>query len=154
MPPADAPLLLEVKGLKVGYPAQKRMVTPVNGLDLSIHEREVVGLLGDAGSGKSTAALAMLGLVRPPGRILAGEVRFLGKDLLKLPPEDLRAIRGKDLALIVQNPRGALHPMLPVGRQISNAYRAHSEANSKEGWRRAVDLLRNVGINDPERGSP
>ena len=151
MPPADAPLLLEVKGLKVGYPAQKRMVTPVNGLDLSIHEREVVGLLGDAGSGKSTAALAMLGLVRPPGRILAGEVRFLGKDLLKLPPEDLRAIRGKDLALIVQNPRGALHPMLPVGRQISNAYRAHSEANSKEGWRRAVDLLRNVGINDPER---
>ena len=151
MPPVEGKVLLEVNGLSVGYPVGKRMVTPINGLDFAIREREVVGLLGDAGSGKSTAALAMLGLVRPPGRILAGTVRFLGRDLLTLPPKELRAIRGKDVALIVQNPRGALHPMLPVGRQISNAYRAHGSASSKAGWERAIDLLRNVGINDPER---
>jgi oligopeptide/dipeptide ABC transporter ATP-binding protein len=151
MPPGDAALLMQVKGLKVGYPVGKQMVTPIDGLDFEIREREVVGLLGDAGSGKSSAALALLGLTRPPGRILAGEVNFLARNLLALPPEEQRAIRGKQIGLIVQNPRGALHPMLPVGRQIGNAYRAHAQANAAEGKRRAIDLLRKVGINDPER---
>lgn len=143
--------MLEVEGLTVGYPVAGRMSCPVEGTSFSVREREVVGLVGDAGSGKSTVALALLGLCRPPGRILSGSVRFGGRDLLSLPDEKLRAIRGRDIGIIVQNPRAALNPMLRVGRQIGYAFQAHNRATGKQARRQAVDMLRMVGINDPER---
>jgi peptide/nickel transport system ATP-binding protein len=151
MPPDDAAPLLEASDLAVGYPGRRSVHEPISGLSFALREREIVGLLGDAGSGKSTAALALIGLVRPPGRILRGSVRFEGRDLLTMRDEALRAVRGREIGLIVQNPRGALHPMLRIGRQIGNAYRAHHEASAAEGRARAVDLLRQVGINDPDR---
>ena len=147
----DAAPLLEVSGLRVEYPVGRNAVAPIAGLSFVVNERETVGLLGDAGSGKSTAALALLGLTRPPGRIAAGSVKFRGRDLLTMPAEDLRRLRGKDIGLIVQNPRGALHPMLRIGRQIGNAFKAHASATSGEARARAIDLLKSVGINDPER---
>jgi oligopeptide/dipeptide ABC transporter ATP-binding protein len=150
-PAAAAAPLLEVRGLSVGYAAPEGLVVPVEDLSFAIAPREVVGLVGDAGAGKSTAALALMGLVRPPGRILAGEVRFAGRDLLAMSEDDRRAIRGRDIGIIVQNPRAALNPMLKVGRQIGHVFRAHNPAGAAEARARAVELLRMVGINDPER---
>ncbi len=142
------PPLMEVAGLSVGY---GRGRPAVNGLDLTIRAGEIVGLLGESGCGKSTTAYALLGLVRPPGRILAGAVRFNGRDLLRLPPEDLRQLRGRDIGLIVQNPRSALHPILRVGAQIGTAWRTHNKGTARVARERAIEMLRLVGINDPER---
>lgn len=143
--------LLSVRDLRVGYDVPGGMVTPVAGASFDVREREVVGLVGDAGSGKSTTALALLGLARAPGRILGGSVTFAGRDLLTLPDEEIRRIRGREIGIIVQNPRAALNPMLRVGRQIGHAYRAHNRATKAEARAQAVEMLRLVGINDPER---
>jgi oligopeptide/dipeptide ABC transporter ATP-binding protein len=123
----------------------------VRDLTLSIAPGEIVGLIGEAGCGKSTAALALLGLVRPPGRVVSGSMLMDGADLFRLPREKLREIRGRDVGLIVQNPRGALNPLLTVGRQIETVYRAHTGASAKDARLHAIEMLRGVGINDPER---
>lgn len=136
--------LLHASNLRVSYGD----TTPVDGVNLTINPREVVGLVGDAGSGKSTLALALLGLARPPGRI-TGRVDFGGQDLLTLPDEAIRQIRGRDIGIIVQNPRAALNPMLRVGRQIGYAHAAHNPPTDTRA--KAVEMLRLVGINDPER---
>ena len=150
MTAAEAPML-EVRDLSVAYGEGRDAVRPIDGLSFTLRQREIVGLIGEAGSGKSTAALALMGLARPPGHIVGGQVAFEGRDLLAMNDEALRRIRGRDIGIIVQNPRGALNPMLKVGRQIGNAYRAHNKANRGDGKRRAIDMLRMVGINDPER---
>jgi oligopeptide/dipeptide ABC transporter ATP-binding protein len=146
-----ASTILAVRDLKVGYPVEGGTFVPVRNLTFSIAEREVVGLVGDAGSGKSTAALALVGLTRPPGRIMNGRVEFLGEDLLAMSEDRLRAIRGRDIGYIVQNPRGSLNPMISVGRQIEYAYLAHNEAGRSDSRSHAIDMLKMVGINDPER---
>ncbi|MEM1430542.1 MAG: ABC transporter ATP-binding protein [Pseudomonadota bacterium] len=146
-----ASVLMAAEGLTVGYPTAEGVVRPLQGFDLTLREREIVGLIGDAGSGKSTAALALMGLVRPPGRIEAGRVALDGTDLMSLDEDRLREMRGREIGVIVQNPRAALNPMLRVGRQIGNVYRAHNDATAAEARARAVEMLRLVGINDPER---
>jgi oligopeptide/dipeptide ABC transporter ATP-binding protein len=143
--------LIEVRDLQVTYRTEKAATRPVDGVSFSINPREVVGLIGDAGSGKSTTALALLGLARPPGKITGGQILFGGQDLLSLPDEALRAIRGRDIGIIVQNPRASLNPMLRVGRQIGFAYQAHNRATNAEAQKQAIEMLRMVGINDPER---
>jgi oligopeptide/dipeptide ABC transporter ATP-binding protein len=143
----DAPLL-EVRNVSVAY---GNGAPAVDGLNLTIRSGEVVGLLGESGCGKSTAAYALLGLVRPPGRIISGSVFFEGRDLLQMRGETLRAIRGRDIGLIVQNPRGALNPMLRVGEQIGTVWRAHQRGDARAARARAIEMLRLVGINDPER---
>ncbi len=143
--------ILSVHDLRVGYEVPGALVTPVQSVSFDIRPREVVGLIGDAGSGKSTTALALMGLARAPGKILGGKVMFGGQDLLALPDNEIRKIRGRDIGIIVQNPRSALNPMLRVGRQIGYAYQAHNKANATEARAHAIEMLRLVGINDPER---
>ena len=143
--------ILSVRDLAVGYATPAGLLQPVKGVSFDIAPREVVGLVGDAGSGKSTTALALLGLVRAPGRIIAGTVRFGGRDLLSLPDAEIRAIRGREIGIIVQNPRAALNPMLKIGRQIGHAYEAHNASTPAETRAQAIEMLRMVGINDPER---
>ena len=143
--------LLRVRDLKVGYEVPGDLIVPVAGVSFDLNPHEVVGLVGDAGSGKSTTALALMGLARPPGKILGGSVEFGGRDLLTLPDAEIRAIRGRDIGIIVQNPRAALNPMLRVGRQIGFAYRAHNDATEAAARAHAIEMLRLVGINDPER---
>jgi oligopeptide/dipeptide ABC transporter ATP-binding protein len=145
--PVEGETLLEVRGLTVEFDHHRA----VDGLDIDVRRGEIVGLLGESGSGKSTAAYAMLGLAKPPGKITAGSVLLEGRDVLKMTPAELRDVRGADIGLIVQNPRASLHPMLRVGGQISQAWRAHNEGSSGEARKRAIEMLKLVGINDPER---
>ena len=144
--------ILEADGLTVRFHGEDGSETvAVDGFSLTIRSGEFVGIMGEPGCGKSTAAIALMGLVRPPGEITGGSVRFLGRELLTLADEEIPAIRGRDIGLIVQNPRTSLHPMLTVGNQISRVYRAHNKVSKKEAWQHAIDMLRMVGINDPER---
>lgn len=143
--------LLRVQNLQVAFPGRRTETRVVEGLSFELGAGEIAGIVGESGAGKSTAVLAMLGLVRHPGRIAGGEVRFAGKDLLSLPREELRKVRGNEIAMITQNPRQSLHPMLAIGRQISTAYRAHNQATRTQGLSRAVNMLKTVGINDAER---
>jgi len=151
-PKTDRPIILSARDLTVAFPRPKASdVEAVKGFSLEIRAGEFVGLMGEPGCGKSTAAIALMGLVKPPGRIVSGQVSFDGHDMVNLTEPELRKIRGKDMGLIVQNPRTSLHPMLKVGQQISNVYRSHNAVDKKAAWSHAVDMLRMVGINDPER---
>src|SRR4051812_6975716 len=139
------------RDLTIAYRGDAGDVVALRNFNLAIAEGEIVGLIGDAACGKSTAALAFLGLVRPPGLVVGGNVRFRGQDMLDLDAEALRAIRGRDIGLIVQNPRGSLSPLHEVGAQIGTVYRAHNDVTADAAQSHAVDMLRRVGINDPER---
>ena len=144
--------ILSVRALTVAFAGSEGTEhIAVKDFSLTIGAGEFVGVMGEPGCGKSTAATAMMGLVRPPGRIVSGEVHYLGRDLLSMNDAELDAIRGKDIGLIVQSPRTSLHPMLTVGRQIEKVYRAHNRVSRKAAHARAIEMLQLVGINDPER---
>jgi oligopeptide/dipeptide ABC transporter ATP-binding protein len=144
--------VLDVRDLSVRFPiAEGPDVFAVRDFNLAVKPGEFVGLMGEPGCGKSTAAMAFLGLVRPPGVIDSGQINFVGDDILKMDEETARQMRGRDIGMIVQNPRYSLHPMMRVGDQIANVYRAHNDVGKREAWNHAVDMLRMVGINDPER---
>ena len=127
------------------------MVQAVDGVSLALASGETLGLLGESGSGKSTVAWSVLGLVPPPGRIDGGVIRLLGSDLMSLHEEGLRRIRGKELGLIVQNARAHLNPLVTIGAQIVNAYSSHNHRARSDAHEVAVDTLRRVAIPDPER---
>ncbi len=149
---AGAPVLLSVRDLSVTFQRQDEApLRAVRGFSVDIREGEFVGLMGEPGCGKSTAAIALMGLVKPPGHIEAGSVTFRGRDLLAMTQAEQAALRGGEIGLIVQNPRTSLHPLLKVGTQIANVYQAHERATAREAWDRAIEMLRLVGINDPGR---
>jgi ABC-type dipeptide/oligopeptide/nickel transport system ATPase component len=143
--------ILQASHLNVVYPLPGGDVPAVKDFSIAIGEREFVGLVGESGSGKSTAALALMGLVRAPGRIVSGEVRFRGESVLTKSDDELRSIRGNEIGLIVQNSRAALNPLLRVGDQIANVYRAHRHVGKRDALQRAVEALGAVGIPDPRR---
>jgi oligopeptide/dipeptide ABC transporter ATP-binding protein len=145
------PPVLRVEGLSVAYRSGDRVTMPIRDLDLTLRAGEIVGLIGETGSGKSTLALALLGLARPPGRITSGKLLFSGNDLLAMPPAERRAVRGRDIAIIVQNPRAALNPLLRIGRQIGYVFQSHRRDGGGDTRSQTIELLREVGINDPER---
>jgi len=143
--------LLEVRGLRTWFGTDGAVVKAVDGVDLTVGRGECVGLVGESGSGKSVTALSVLRLVpSPPGRIVAGEVFFEGRDLLACPEREMRRVRGADIAMVFQEPMTSLHPALPVGYQIAEAVRAHRPVGRKEAMRRAVDMLGRVQIPSPE----
>jgi oligopeptide/dipeptide ABC transporter ATP-binding protein len=144
--------LLVVEDLTVGYrPLGASPYVAVRELSFVVPEGSVVGLVGESGSGKSTASLACLGLTRGTGSILGGTVRLGDRELLSLTEDEWQRVRGKEIALITQNPRASLHPVKRVGDQISEVYRAHTSVSAAQARERALELLKAVGINDPER---
>lgn len=143
--------VVAARNVTIAYPTGSTATVALKDFSLAIRPGEIVGLIGEAACGKTTAALAMLGLLRPPGRVVSGTVTIDGADLFTLKRSALRALRGKDVGLIVQSPRSALNPLLPIGRQIATVYRAHNKVSRRAAHEHAVAMLRRVGINDPER---
>jgi oligopeptide/dipeptide ABC transporter ATP-binding protein len=143
--------LLQVRGLQTWFDTPRGTAKVLDGLDLDIGRGEILGLVGESGSGKSVTAYSILRLVRPPGRIAGGEVRLDGRELLGLPERAMRAVRGKQISMIFQDPRGYLDPVTRVGSVVQEIYRTHEHAGRREAKERALDLLRSVGLPAPQR---
>jgi len=142
----DAGLLLDVRGLTVRFPTSDGVVQAVSDVSFSLRRGETLGVVGESGSGKSVSNLAIMGLLNRARTAISGEVEFLGRDLLTLPPSELQKIRGKDIAMVFQDPFASLHPMYRVGKQIAEAMLAHEDVGKEKAWERAVELLDHVGI--------
>jgi oligopeptide/dipeptide ABC transporter ATP-binding protein len=142
--------LLEVKGLKVRFATEDGTVRAVDGVDFELERGQVLGIVGESGSGKSVTALTLLGLTRDKNSMFEGEVLYKGTDLLGMPASRLQGIRGKEIAMIFQDPMTSLNPVYKVGDQIIEAIQAHENVSTKIARRRAVDLLRQVGIPNPD----
>ena len=138
--------LLDVRGLTVRFPTADGVVQAVSDVSFTLSRGETLGVVGESGSGKSVSNLAIMGLLNQQRTVIEGHVDFEGRNLLELPPEDLRKIRGKDIAMVFQDPFACLHPMYRVGAQIAEAVTAHSDVSKKQAWARAVELLGHVGI--------
>ena len=139
--------LLEVNDLRTQFYTHDGLVKAVNGASFSLNEGEALGLVGESGCGKSVSALSLMRLIpQPPGMIVSGEVWFDGRDLLKLKEDDMRKVRGNDMAMIFQDPMTSLNPVLTIGRQISEALELHKGMDRSAARKRTIELLELVGI--------
>jgi len=143
--------LLSVENLRTVFDARPEPVVAVNDVSFQIHKGETLGLVGESGSGKSVTAFSIIRLVQEPGRVLGGKVFFQGKDLLALPEDEMRAIRGAGIGFVFQEPMAALNPVMRVGAHIAEALTVHGLASRHDARARAVALLRAVKIVDPEK---
>ncbi len=142
--------LLEVDNLRVSFRTPKETVAAVRGVNFAMG-REKLGIVGESGSGKSVTCRAVLGLVRPPGIVRCDKLRFGGADLDPTDVRKMHTIRGRRIAMVMQDPKYSLNPVMPVGRQIAEAYRVHHRATRREAHRKALEMLAAVKIHDPER---
>ncbi len=143
--------LLEVKNLKTYFHTEDGVVKAVDGVDFCVYPGEVLGLVGESGCGKSVTSFSIMRLVDAPGKIEAGEIYFEGRDLLKISEKEMVKLRGEHLTMIFQQPQTSLNPVFSVGDQIVEVIQIHSNTSKEEAWQKAIDLLRQVGIADPER---
>ena len=143
--------LLEVKGLNVSFATEDGTVRAVGGVDFELERGKVLGIVGESGSGKSVTAMTILGLTRDKNTRFEGEVIYKGQDLIDLSESRLRDVRGNEIAMIFQDPMTSLNPVYTVGDQIVEAIQTHEGANKREAMRRAVELLRQVGIPNPQQ---
>jgi peptide/nickel transport system ATP-binding protein len=141
--------LLEIDGLTVDFATEDGVVHAVRGVSLSVKAGQMLGVVGESGSGKSVTMLTVMGLTRGSGTTIGGSASFEGRDLLTLPDEELRRIRGRDIAMIFQDPLSSLHPFYKVGTQLIEAIRAHNDVPKREAREKSIELLRMVGIPDP-----
>lgn len=144
-------MLLEVRGLTSSFFLRGRVVRAVENVSLDVSERESVGIVGESGSGKTATLTSILRLLPPPGRIVAGEIEFEGRDLLGVPDEEMRRIRGGAMALVPQNPMAALNPLFTIEWQLREALASHRSISAGEARERIVEALRLAGIPDPPR---
>ena len=148
---APAEVLLDVAHLSVSIRAGEEPLTVVDDVSLTVREREIVCVVGESGSGKSVTMLAIMQLLDPDLVDYAGRVRLGGRDLLTLPPAQMQQVRGRDVAMIFQDPMTALNPVYPIGFQIAEQIRAHTDVGRDAAREQARDLLVAVGIPDPDR---
>jgi peptide/nickel transport system ATP-binding protein len=142
--------LLTVRNLRVVYPGDEGDFAAVRNVSFTL-ERERLGIVGESGSGKSTTGRAIMGLVPAPGRVSADEMRFAGEDLLRLDERGFRRLRGKRVAMILQDPKYSLDPVMSVGHQIAETHRCHFRSGAPEAKKAALEMLEAVRIRDPER---
>lgn len=144
--------LLDIRNLKTYFYTYKGVVKALEDVNLRIGANEILGLVGETGCGKTVTGLSILRLIDSPGKIIGGEIVFGGEDLLKLSENEMsERIRGKKISMIFQEPRSSLNPTYTVGSQISEAIRLHQRVDKREAMRRAVSILRQTGMPDPER---
>lgn len=147
--PAPDDLLLDVQGLRTYFHTREGVIKSVDGVDLQLRAGEILGLVGESGSGKSITAFSLMRLIDEPGRISADRIMFNHHDLLSLPDEDYRRLRGSELAMIFQDPMMTLNPTLRIETQMVEAIRAHQSVSRKAARDRAIDALTRVGIPAP-----
>ena len=138
--------LLQVRDLRTQFFTDDGVVQAVNGVSFDLYEGESLGIVGESGCGKSMTALSIMGLVPEPGRVTGGEIRFRGDDLLRMRAEDVREIRGRDIAMIFQDPLSSLNPVLRNGFQIEEAILAHRDVSRRQSSEQAVNLLKKVRV--------
>ncbi|MCF6117668.1 ABC transporter ATP-binding protein [Mesorhizobium muleiense] len=146
----DAPLLV-VEGLTVSFRSDAGLVRAVAGVSFVVEQREIVGVVGESGSGKSQTLLAIMGLIDSPNAVVSGSIRFLGQELVGLNRRALDAIRGRQIAMIFQDPMSALTPVHTIGNQIGEQVRAHEKVSARAARAKAMQLLDAVGIANPDR---
>ena len=143
-------LTLEVTGLRTHFFTKAGVVKAVDGVSFSVDKGEVLGLVGESGSGKSVTGFSIIGLVDPPGEIVGGEIRYRGRDLVPLPDEEMRRLRGSEIAMIFQDPMMTLNPVLRIDTQMIEAVRAHHDVSRDAAYQRARETLIAVGIASPD----
>jgi len=146
------PAVLEIDGLQTHFFTAVGTVRAVDGVSYSVKSGETLGVVGESGCGKSVSALSVLRLVaNPPGRIVGGQIRFNGRNLLELSEPEMERVRGNEISMIFQEPMTSLNPLYTVGGQIAEAVALHQGLSRKEAWDRAVEMLRRVYIPEPEK---
>jgi oligopeptide/dipeptide ABC transporter ATP-binding protein len=143
--------LLEVKNLKTYFYTEDGIVRAVDGVNFEVYPGEVLGIVGESGCGKSVTSLSIMRLVSKPGRVDEGQILLDGEDLLKIPEEEMIKVRGNRISMIFQQPQTALNPVFKVGDQLAEVLNVHQDLGKDAGWKRAVQLLKMVGVPDPER---
>jgi oligopeptide/dipeptide ABC transporter ATP-binding protein len=144
--------LLEIEDLRTQFFTSAGTVRAVDGISYAVNAGETVAIVGESGCGKSVSALSVLRLIPdPPGRVVGGQIRFQGRDLLALSDAEIRNIRGRDIAMVFQEPMTSLNPVLSIGRQLTETLIHHLKVSPQAATKRAVELLGLVGISDPER---
>jgi peptide/nickel transport system ATP-binding protein len=142
--------LLKIRDLSVDYWMPAGSVSAVRDISFDVN-CERVGIVGESGSGKSTVGRAILGLIRPPGRIRAGSIQLEGEELVSKTPRQMRLVRGRRISMVMQDPKYSLNPVLTVGEQIEEAYRVHSNSDKQSARERTLEMLNAVRIRDPRR---
>jgi oligopeptide/dipeptide ABC transporter ATP-binding protein len=144
------PPLLDIRNLQTFFFTATGLVKAINGVDLQIETGETLALVGESGCGKSMTALSLLRLVPDPGRIVGGDILFAGRDLLRMPIEEMRRVRGNRIGMIFQEPMTSLNPVLRVGEQVAESLRLHQGHNRAQAATEAVTMLTKVGLPDAE----
>ena len=143
--------VLEVQNLQTYFFTDQGVAKAVDGVSFNVERGKTLGLVGESGCGKSVTAMSISRLVSPPGRIVGGEIRLNGRDLIALSDQEMRQVRGAQISMIFQEPMTALNPVLNVGFQIAEAVLAHETVSKREAWSRAVEAMKAVSIPDAER---
>jgi oligopeptide transport system ATP-binding protein len=147
----NRPVILDIRDLRTCFHIAEGTVHAVNGVSITLHECETIAVVGESGCGKSVTMMSTLRLIPiPPGEIVSGQAFYRGRDLLALTENEMEHVRGKEIAMVFQDPMTALNPVLTIGRQISEALRAHLHMDQETARQRAIELLRMVGIPDPQ----
>jgi oligopeptide/dipeptide ABC transporter ATP-binding protein len=142
--------LLDIQNLKTYFYTEDGIVKAVDGVDFAVYPGEVMGLVGESGCGKSVTSLSIMRLIGIPGKVIDGEIFFEGRDLLKLSEAEMVDMRGNRISMIFQQPQSSLNPVFKVADQVAEVLQIHQNMGREESWEKAVDLLRLVGIPDPE----
>jgi peptide/nickel transport system ATP-binding protein len=149
---AGAERLLDIKGLKTYFYTEEGVVRAVDGIDLHIERGETLGVVGESGCGKTVTALSIMRLIAiPPGKIVEGQMLWMGRDLVTLPPAQMRKVRGKEISMVFQEPMTSLNPVFTCGEQIAEAIRLHEGLGRRDAMAKTVEMLKLVHMANPER---
>ena len=143
-------MILDVRDLRVSFRTEQGLVRAIDGVSFDVNEGEVLGLAGESGSGKTVTLLAVMGLITDPNAVIEGSIRYRGRELVGMAPRDMRQLRGREIAMIFQDPMTALTPVYTIGWQIAEQILAHQKVSKKQAWDRAIELLGEVNIPKPE----
>ncbi len=143
-------MILQVRDLRVSFRTEQGTMHAIDGVSFDVKEGEILGVVGESGSGKTVTLLAVMGLITDPNAVIEGSIRYRGKELVGLPQRELRKLRGREIAMIFQDPMTALTPVYTIGWQIAEQVLAHQKISKAQAWQRAIDLLAEVNIPKPE----